>query len=254
MSVQAILSVRHYQQSLVAHSHEHTQLVFGLRGRLDFELQGRGGQIDRERMIVVPAGTHHVCASQTGSDCLVLDVPGECWLAEQLDEQADASRRLLGRPAALRLDSHQQRLVDWLAASPVEDALIARQGAALLLASLNAQGPACREPARLPYAEFDAYIDRHAAHALQVADLARLARLSNARLHARFASEVGLTPMQYIRRRRLQHALHLLRTTGLAIGEVAALVGYGSQSAFSAAMQRAFGHSPLALRREPGDN
>jgi len=40
----------------------------------------------------------------------------------------------------------------------------------------------------------------------------------------------------------------------LPMGEIAAQVGYSSQSAFSAAMLRAFGCTPLALRREPGNN
>lgn len=106
---------------------------------------------------------------------------------------------------------------------------------------------------RLPYAAFDRHIEQHAAYPLQVADLARLAGLSSARLHARFASECGLTPMDYIRQRRLTMARRLLRETVLPVGEIAARVGYGSQSAFSAAVLRAFGCTPLALRRESGD-
>lgn len=86
-----------------------------------------------------------------------------------------------------------------------------------------------------------------------MADLARLAGLSTARLHARFASEAGMTPMDYIRQQRLLKARRLLVETRLPVGEVAAQVGYGSQSAFSAAVMRAFGCTPLALRREAGD-
>ncbi len=185
----------------------------------------------------------------------MLDVPGEQWLYEQLGEHADASRRLLDRPAALGLDNRQQQLVDWLAASPMDDPLIARQGAALLLASLNPTAAANVRPSqRLPYAAFDAHIEQHAAYPLQVADLARLAGLSSARLHARFIAECGMTPMDYIRQRRLLKARRLVVQTLLPMGEIAAQVGYGSQSAFSAAMLRAFGCAPRALRREPGDN
>lgn len=63
-------------------------------------MQGHGAGIDRQGLIVVPAGAHHTCASDGGSDCLVLDVPGDHWLREQLGEHADASRRLLDRPGA----------------------------------------------------------------------------------------------------------------------------------------------------------
>ncbi|MCY1403632.1 HTH-type transcriptional activator RhaR [compost metagenome] len=182
-------------------------------------------------------------------------MPGEPWLREHLGEHADASRRLLDRPAAVSLDERQQQLVDWLATSPVHDPLIARQGAALLLASLNATAAASVHASqRLPYSAFDAHIEQHAAYPLQVADLARIAGLSSARLHARFTTECGMTPMDYIRQRRLLKARRLIVQTVLPMGEIAAQVGYSSQSAFSAAMLRAFGCTPLALRRESGDN
>lgn len=249
-----ILSLRHYRDELLAHSHEHPQLVFGLRGHLDFEVQGRGTRIDRQGLIVVPAGFHHTCASDAGSHCLVLDIPGEHWLREQMGGHAEASHRLLERPAALLLDGRQQQLVDWLAASAVDDPLISRQGALLLLASLNTAAAPTTPSKRLPYAAFDAHIERHAAHPLQVADLARLAGLSGARLHARFVEECGMTPMDYIRQRRLLKARQLIVLTSLPMSEIAAQVGYSSQSAFSAAILRAFGLTPLALRRESGDN
>ncbi|MGE7989828.1 AraC family transcriptional regulator [Pseudomonas sp. NPDC089554] len=254
MSAGPMLSVRRYHDELLAHSHDYPQLVFGLNGRLEFEVQGHSGCIARQAVMVVPAGNHHLCASQAGSDCLVLDVPDLPWLYQQLGEHTDASRRLLERPGALALGQHHQQLVDWLAASPTHDPLVARQGALLLLASLSSAGAPVVASRRLPYAAFDAHIERHAAHPLQVADLARLAGLSVARLHARFVEESGITPMDYIRQQRMLKARQLLRETVLPIGEVAERVGYGSQSAFAAAVSRAFGCSPRALRREAGDN
>jgi len=101
----------------------------------------------------------------------------------------------------------------------------------------------------LPLAALDHYIDQHAAHPLQVADLARLAGLSVARLHARFQAETGRTPMEHIRQRRLQLAEQLLRGSDLAVGEIAARVGYSSQSAFTAALSRHLGMTPRQLRR-----
>ncbi|PWB33476.1 AraC family transcriptional regulator [Pseudomonas sp. SDI] len=253
MSAHSILSLRHYRDELIAHTHEHPQLVFGLRGRLDFELDGRGLRVDRQALMVVPAGAHHTCGSSAGSHCLVLDVPPGHWLANSLGAHADSCQRLLDRPGPLQLDPRQQQLVDWLAAGEVADPLMAEQGAVLLLASLN-QRPAALAAKGLPYAAFDAHIEQYAAYPLQVADLARLAGLSVARLHARFVSERGMTPMDYIRERRLQRARQLLEATLLPIGEVANRVGYSSQSAFAAAILKAFGRSPGALRREPDDN
>ncbi|MCS4248548.1 MULTISPECIES: AraC family transcriptional regulator [unclassified Pseudomonas] len=243
------LTLRHYIEAPLAHSHDHAQLVFGLSGHLDLEVDGRGSQVHESSVMVLPFSAHHACGSRDGSRCLVLDVPTEHWVVQSLGEHADASRRLLDEPARLTLDTRQSQLVQWLAHSPVDDPLIVQQGAVLLLASLNHPQAQPVPGKRLPYTAFNAHIERHVAHPLQVADLARIADLSVARLHARFIVECGQTPMDYIRSRRLQMALKLLRETPLPIGEVADRVGYSSQSAFAAAMLREFGASPGALRR-----
>ncbi|HWH89083.1 MAG TPA: AraC family transcriptional regulator [Pseudomonas sp.] len=245
-----ILTLRQYTHDLIVHSHDHAQLVFGLSGALDFEVEGRGSQVRQQSFVVIPSGAHHACGSPQGSRCLVLDVPDEQWLTDSLGEHADASRRLLDQPARLALDPGQSQLVSWLANSQVSDPVIARQGAVLLLASLNHARAADHAVRRLPYAELAAHIEKHAAHPLQVADLARVAGLSSARLHARFKAECGQTPMDYIRSRRLHLAMRLLRDTALPIGEIANRVGYNSQSAFCAAVLREFGSSPGRLRRD----
>lgn len=247
-----ILTLRQYSHDLIVHSHEHAQLVFGLSGQLDFEVDGQGSQVVQQSFVVVPSGAHHACGSPNGSRCLVLDVPDEHWLVQSLGDHADASRRLLDNAGRLPLDAAQSQLVNWLAGSPVNDPLIAQQGAVLLLASLNQASPASIGGRRLPYAALNAHIDQHAAHPLQVADLARIAGLSSARLHARFIAECGQTPMDYIRSRRLHMAAGLLRDSALPIGEIASRVGYSSQSAFAAAVLREFGVSPGKLRRTTG--
>ena len=243
-----ILTLRHYTHDLIAHSHDHAQLVFALAGRLDFEVEGLGSEIRPQGVMVLPFSAHHACGSPDGSHCLVLDVPDEQWLVQSLGDHADASRRLLDQAARVALDARQSQLVQWLASSPLDDPLVAQQGAALLLASLN--GQVSSEGRRLPYAAFNAHIDQHAAQPLEVADLARIANLSVARLHARFMAECGQTPMDYIRSRRLHLAVQMLRDTALPIGEIASRVGYSSQSAFSAAVLREFGASPGQLRRD----
>jgi AraC-like DNA-binding protein len=245
-----ILTLRQYTHDLIVHSHEHAQLVFGLSGQLDFEVEGRGSQVIQQSFVVVPTDAHHTCGSPNGSRCLVLDVPSDHWVTQSLGDHADASRRLLDSPGRQPLNAGQSQLVSWLAGSPVNDPLIAQQGAVLLLASLNNAAPNSVGGRRLPYAALNAHIDQYAAYPLQVADLARVAGLSSARLHARFIAECGQTPMDYIRSRRLHIAVRLLRESALPIGEVANRVGYSSQSAFAAAVMREFGASPGKLRRE----
>jgi len=233
-----ILSLRRYAQTPIAHRHDHAQLVFGLDGQLEFEMDGKDSLITRYRLAVIPQGADHGCRSKGGSYCLVLD----------LAEGEAASQPLLQRADTLSLAPAQQQLVDWLAHSPLQHKPLAAQGAALLLTSLHTGWQ--RQGQRLPLSRLDAQIARHLAHPLQVADLARFAGLSCARLHALFVDETGQTPMDYVRRHRLQAALDLLRGTSLAVGEIAARVGYQSQSAFTAALRRECGRSARELRSE----
>ena len=116
-----ILSLRHYNHDQIIHSHHHTQLVFGLRGRLDFEIEGQGSRIQQQFLAVVPSEARHACGSPDGSMCLVLDIPDGDWLQQRLGHHSDSARRLLEQSAALHLNPMQSQLVGWLAASPVND-------------------------------------------------------------------------------------------------------------------------------------
>ncbi|SDS51643.1 helix-turn-helix transcriptional regulator [Pseudomonas oryzae] len=243
-----ILTLRHYRDELLAHSHAYGQLVFGLSGCLELAVGGRTARIERQDLTVVPPEEHHACASHHGSHCLVLDVPDEDWLRDSLGAHFDAGRRLLERPGRVELAPVQSQLVGWIASAPLTDALIAEQSARLLLASLAV--PATPLAAsELPLAALDAHIDRQLAHPLQVADLARLSGLSVAHFHSRFLAATGQTPMDYVRRRRLRQGRQLLLESTLGVGEIAARVGYSSQSAFTAALAREFGVTPRELRR-----
>jgi len=243
-----ILSLRHYSHEVLSHSHEHPQLVFGLAGELQFDVDGQGSRVLRHHLAVVPAQSRHTCGSPGGSHCLVLDLPANDWLERQLGHHADSIQRLLDKPRAMQLDPVQGQLLSWLASSPINDPVIANQGAALLLGSLACGGQHV-QPGGLPLAALDSYIEQHAARPLQVADLARLAGLSVPRFHARFLAETGRTPMEHIRQRRLQLAEQMLLSSDLPVGEVAARVGYASQSAFTAALSRHLGMTPRQLRR-----
>src|SRR3546814_18750003 len=74
-AMRPILTLRQYSHDLIVHSHDHAQLVFGLSGLLDFEVEGCGSQVVQPSFVVIPAGAHPACGCPRGSRCLVLDVP-----------------------------------------------------------------------------------------------------------------------------------------------------------------------------------
>lgn len=88
-------------------------------------------------------------------------------------------------------------------------------------------------------------------HAWTVAELAAEAALSRSAFFARFNRTVGLAPMEYLFAWRMALAKRLLRTQALAVGDVAARVGYGSASTFSTAFARHVGMPPARYAKIP---
>jgi AraC-like DNA-binding protein len=86
-------------------------------------------------------------------------------------------------------------------------------------------------------------------HGWTVAELAARAAMSRSAFFARFSRTVGVPPMEYLLAWRMALAKRLLRTRDLAIGHVAARVGYGSASTFSTAFARHVGMPPARYAR-----
>ena len=82
-----------------------------------------------------------------------------------------------------------------------------------------------------------------------VEDLARQVGMSRSVFSERFTALVGLPPMQYLTKWRMQIAWGLLRTGNVTVATVAAEIGYGSEAAFSRAFKKMVGLPPVAVRR-----
>jgi AraC-like DNA-binding protein len=87
------------------------------------------------------------------------------------------------------------------------------------------------------------------AEAWTLEGLARQACLSRSVFAERFAHYVGVPPMQYLGRWRMQLATRLLERNDLSIAKAAVEVGYESEAAFNRAFKRFVGMPPGAWRR-----
>jgi AraC-like DNA-binding protein len=82
-----------------------------------------------------------------------------------------------------------------------------------------------------------------------VDDLGREAGLSRSALADRFIRLIGVPPMHYLAGWRMQVATERLRSTSASLAQVAELVGYDSEAAFSRAFKKTFGAAPATWRR-----
>jgi AraC-like DNA-binding protein len=79
--------------------------------------------------------------------------------------------------------------------------------------------------------------------------LARHVATSRSVLAERFTGLLGMAPMQYLARWRMQLATELLAGSKASIAEIAHRLGYGSEAALSRAFKRIVGVSPAHWRR-----
>ncbi|HEX7465954.1 MAG TPA: AraC family transcriptional regulator [Usitatibacter sp.] len=107
-----------------------------------------------------------------------------------------------------------------------------------------------RPPARVTEAR--RFIEAHYAEPLELEALARRAALSVSQFSMVFRAHFGVPPMQYAYRLRLRKAAQLLGDSTLAIGEVAARVGYEDPLHFSRQFRKYMGQNPRLYRASRG--
>ncbi|MBC7806883.1 MAG: helix-turn-helix transcriptional regulator, partial [Akkermansiaceae bacterium] len=75
-------------------------------------------------------------------------------------------------------------------------------------------------------------------------DLAFHAGVSPTQLRRAFRRHLGVTPVEYLNRARLERARSLIETTDGTVSEIATRVGLDSLSYFTKRYKEAFGHTP----------
>ena len=135
-----------------------------------------------------------------------------------------------------------------LTADPLRDRLGANALEALLLICEQAN------PSRQAHTTDDRvrrtmdHIARHLGDSLTLADLSAVSGLSVSRLAHRFGEVVGVSPIEYVERQRIDRAKQLLVMTPLSVKEIARQLGFANQFYFSQRFKKRVGQSPQAFR------
>ncbi len=96
------------------------------------------------------------------------------------------------------------------------------------------------------------HLARNLGTAHTLAELAEVANLSPRGLSRAFTAAIGITPLEYQQRLRLERAVSLLRDTGLPIEAVAARCGFREGRHFRRLFKARYGMPPSAFRHVPG--
>jgi len=94
-----------------------------------------------------------------------------------------------------------------------------------------------------------ASVRREIHHGWRVAEMAEIAGLSSSQLERLCRRTLGIPPQKLLQRLRLEHAVHLITTTSLSMGDVSAECGFYDQASFTRQFRSVLGLTPGAYRK-----
>ena len=92
------------------------------------------------------------------------------------------------------------------------------------------------------------FIESRLAESLSVPQVAEAVGVSHNHLTRVFTAQTGQTVVGYLRRRRIEHARHLLASSTMSISAIASTVGISDLQAFNKTCRAITGQSPRQLR------
>ena len=184
-------------------------------------------------------------------------------------DSADGNPVLSTLPPLLKLDVEQAGAAEWIrstfqyaadevaAGRPGSETVLAKLSELLFVETVRRYAETLPDGQtgwlaglREPYvARALALLHRDITRRWTVDDLGREVGLSRSALADRFIRLIGMPPMHYLASWRMQVATEKLRNTSASLAQIAEIVGYDSEAAFSRAFKKAFGAAPATWRR-----
>lgn len=103
--------------------------------------------------------------------------------------------------------------------------------------------------ARRPIEPALQYVSENYTRELRVEELAASCAMSESYFRKVFASIMGMPPLEYVNRYRINRSINLLRATNATVFQVAAQTGFASIATYNRNFQRYVGQSPAAWRK-----
>jgi AraC family transcriptional regulator len=229
------------------HSDDRAHLTYVLEGEY-VESYADGSKIacPARTLRYMPLRLPHSTVSESGARCLIVSINPE--VLSRVDKHAKSLERpaSIQTPASLWLTHKLYREFQQRDASSA----ISLEGILLELLAETARyagsGPVRIVPEWLRVAR--AFVETNYLRPLSLADIARVAHVHRVHLARQFRSYFATSVGELLRRKRVEHACHLVSTTNCSLAEVAIDCGFSDQSHFSATFRKLMGLTPARFR------
>lgn len=254
-----------------AHWHDHIEINYLPAGKMDYLFNGQRTTLLPRRLGVFWAAMHHqVIDVQPDQELLCAYIPVVQFYSLPLDSEfksallkGDLVQTAIECPwAASRLETmsegwlqsgsalrqvYREELLLRLRRMSFEPTIVKNAGTE----ELTPQSTRRASPRLVAHAEkMTAYINANIGQSIRVSDVADAVGLHQTSALSAFRKVLGLSIGQYIRRRRLSAAMHLLADSDREIADVAHAAGYRSLTRLYDAFHSQVGKTPRKFRQE----
>lgn len=98
-------------------------------------------------------------------------------------------------------------------------------------------------------AQIKQFIDKNYAQRITLDTLTGFTHMNKYYLVHSFTKYTGMSPIQYLNKRRLESACYLLTSFNYSISDIASMTGFSSQSYFTQAFRKTYGTTPVKYRQ-----
>ncbi len=234
---------------LPLHSHAHAFLTYIVEGSYSESYGGSSSVVCQSGTLrYLPPGHKHANIFRTGALCLVVEI------------EPSALQRVAAHTQTLERPGEIQSIVStWLAqrlyhefrhGDPV--AMLSLEGILLEILAECARhaggsGPVRMVPMWLRTAR--EYLESNFLRSLSLAEVSTVAGVHRVHLSREFRRHFSITVGEFLRRKRVEHACHLVSKTNEPLADVAMTCGFSDQSHFSATFRRQVGLTPGRFRQ-----
>lgn len=242
------------------HSHECTELFYVVSGRGEFLVEELRFPVAIGDMVIINPNVQHTetAAYSSPMEYIVLGMEGGDFLLKDNED-----KRFLSFTCSTdggEILSLLRQMLEELQEKQVYHGVVARN----LLENLTVrllrhrsvqmehQRPTKKSSRECAFVKH--YIDNHFKENITLDLLSELAHVNKYYLVHSFTNEVGVAPINYLIKKRIEDSRHMLLHTGYSISEISQILGFSSPSYFSQSFARLNGMSPREYRNRRNAN
>lgn len=250
-----------------AHLHDYIEIVYIADGEAIQEINGISYPVRRGDMLFINRGATHAFRSEGGFSHYEVFFSPQILESDALTEENILALLSLSVFDRMRKDrdggvvhfhGEDRQEIEFILAAILRERALTYENAksvienyfSILLTKMlrNAESSVALSADILD--SLRAHIDEHPEEKYSLSELAAKCFYHPAYFSRTFKSRFGLSPIEYVRSRRISRAAELLTSTDLSVEAIMAQIGFSDRSTFYQAFAKVHGMTPAQYRRE----